>query len=245
MKKMFFLFFVIVVVSLFFSSCKKEVARVNVVTAFTNHDWPDEVDQYIAQIEASTTVEEARALIITSGLQRRIEEINKGHVLSFIFLSPSGDTLTAVDTLGNKVSGFIDHKRLLVKMEDGKVFFVVCMNGLLTPIHNPEIIGEVLYVLGYAEGPMHHGATWDELWNMVKRFNTGKTCKDQKLYFHAYDRYGNRRIVDLSTLKRVKKSSKKYRIKLSVGGCNPSTRHQLSLGSRFRRNIDGTWEYLP
>ena len=248
MKKIIFLF---VVFLLFLFSCKNNENQKlpDVVTSFTNHDWSQDVDSVITKIESSTTVEEAKVIVSQSSLAKKIREMSPGvEKMRFSFLSPSGDTLTVEDTLGNKIQGFIDRKRLVVTLfflhGDSKTFFVACMNGLLTPVNGEEVIGEEVYYLATGEGPIHHGATWEELWDMVSRFNKGKTCKDNRLFFHAYRKNGRRVLVDLSTLKKVKRRSKKFLIKLSLGGCNPSTRHQLPPGSRFIKKIDGFWEFI-
>jgi len=248
---------VLAVTSICICSCtntNKQTDLPDAVDSFTNYQWDEESINLINKVEASTSVEEAKQILVESNLSDKIISYlsNKnGGVskLEYNFLQPNGDTLIVTDTIGTELRSMISQQRLVVIITysngQTEIMFVKCLNGLVSKVSfkDEDFIGMELYTLNQNQGPMHYGATWDDLWNMVYRFNSGS--EDLKLYFHAYKKDGYRVKIDLSNKDRLKSATNQYTIKLSKGTSNTNSRTQLEPGDKFRKNMNGSWEFLP
>lgn len=250
---------ILVLISLLITICSctntnKQTDLPDAVDSFTNYQWDQESINIIDRVEASTSVEDAKQILMESGLSDKIISYlsNKnGGVskLEYNFLQPNGDTLIVTDTIGTELRSMISQQRLVVIITysngQTEIMFVKCLNGLVSKVSfkDEDFIGMELYTLNQNQGPMHYGATWDDLWNMVYRFNTGSD--DLQLYFHAYKKDGHRVKINLSNKDRLKKATNEYTIKISKGNAEPSSRIQLEPGDRFRKNMNGNWEFLP
>lgn len=200
------------------------------------HEWTAKERSVIDSISATTTVAEARAIIKRSGLTERILSllnIKKARAQYYI-LKAGKDTLKVTDKIGNTIDGLLNKNQLLIKIitPDGKIqkFFVRCMNGMVSPINdNATYVGEEIYTLAEGEGPMNYDATYAQVWDMCTRYHLELAA------FSRDKRNNQKKIKVIKSLGEFHRLSAKYPI-VKINALQP--------GDRFRKNFDGSWDYL-
>lgn len=236
MKSTIVLAIIAVSISLVFSSCKKSLP--DPVTGVPPvHQWDASTLDSIDSISTAQP-EQARQLIASSNLGQRVLDYLgiKGAVKMeyYIVKSSSKDTIKVLDKHDHVLEGILTNDQLLVRITPkggkAKMFFVRCMNGMVSPIGGSTFLGEEIYILAIGEGPMHHGATYAQVWNMAGRYHLILTAyrTDKKGHQH--------RVRNASSLEDFKQLSSKYGI-VRINSLQP--------GDRLRKNFDGSWDYLP
>lgn len=222
-------------ISLVFSSCKKSLP--DPVTGVPPvHQWDGATVSTIDSISTAQP-EQARQLIASSNLGQRILDYLgiKGAVKMeyYIVKASSKDTVKVLDKHDNILEGILTKDHLLVRVtpKGGKaqMFFVRCMNGMVSSIDGSTFLGEEIYILAIGEGPMHHGATYAQVWNMAGRYHLILTAyrTDKKGHQH--------RVRNAQSLDDFKQLASKYGI-VRINSLQP--------GDRLRKNFDGSWDYL-
>lgn len=234
MKTNIFLAIVAVIV-ISFASCKRSLP--DPVTGVPPiHQW-DEVTLAIVDSISSSTPDQARAIIQSSNLGERILQylnIKEGAKIEyFVIKASSKDTVKVLDKNDNILDGFLAEDQLLVRItvkgEKSKMYFVRCMNGMVSPIDGSTFLGEEIYILAVGEGPMHHGATYAQVWDMAGRAGLNLTA-------YKIDKKGlKHRVRNARTLQDFKELSSKYGL-VRINTLQP--------GDRVRKNFDGSWDYL-
>lgn len=237
MKTNFFLMVMVaIVVSVTISSCKKTTLPEPVTGVPPMHQWDDAT---VSTIDSISTVQpgQARELIASSNLGQRILEYLgvKGAVKIeyYVIKASSKDTVKVLDKNDNVLEGILTKDQLLVRVtpKGGKaqMYFVRCMNGMVSPIGESTFLGEEIYILAIGEGPMHHGATYAQVWNMAGRYNLILTAyrTDKKGHQH--------RVRNAQSLDDFKQLASKYGI-VRINSLQP--------GDRLRKNFDSSWDYL-
>lgn len=213
-----------------FASCKKTTKLPDPVLDLpVQHQWEQSEISVIDSISASTSVAEARAMIGRSGLTENILKYLgiKNAKVEYYIIKAGKDTLKVTDTLGNTFNGILSKDQLLAKITtpDGKSrsFFVRCMNGMVSPV-NGEYVGSEIYTLAEGEGPMHYGATYEQVWDMAVRYNLILTAYRKK-----------HKVRDAKSLQDFQSLAAQYGI-VRINSLQP--------GDRLKKNFDGSWDYL-
>lgn len=201
------------------------------------HGWEPGILSVIDSISSSPSTEAAREIISRTDLTRNILnylDIREARVQYYIIRASAKDTVRVTDISGAVLEGFLRQNQLLVKIttKDGKSrsYFVRCMNGMVDPINDSAIyIGELIYTLAEGEGPMSYGATYEQVWSMCTRYHL------QLAAFSRDKRNNQKKIKVVKSLTEFRKLSAKYPI-VKINSLQP--------GDRFRKNIDGSWDYL-
>lgn len=218
-------------------SCRKADKLPDPVTGVPPiHQWNEATLSIIDSI-SSAQPEQARQLIVSANLGQRILDylqIKTGAKVEYFTIKASSkDTVKVLDKNDNVLDGFLTKDQLLVRITPkggkAKMYFVRCMNGMVSPIDGSIFLGEEIYILSEGEGPMHYGASYTQVWDMAGRSHLNLTA-------YRIDKKGHKhRVRNARTLDDFKKLSAKY------GLVRINTLHP---GDRLRKNFDGSWDYL-
>ncbi len=226
---------IVALIGLSFTSCHKKLP--DPVTGLpVTHQWDAATLSVVDSISAAQP-EQARQLIRSSNLGQRILQylgIKEGaKVEYFVVKASSKDTVKVLDKKDNVLDGFLTKDQLLVRITPkggkAKMYFVRCMNGMVSPIGGATFLGEEIYLLAIGEGPMHHGANYAQVWDMAGRAHLNLTA-------YSTDKKGHKhRVRNARTLEDFKQLSSKYGL-VRINTLQP--------GDRLRKNFDETWDYL-
>lgn len=226
--------FLILAVMAVMMSCRKADKLPDPVTGVPPiHQWNEATLSIIDSI-SSAQPEQARQLIAESNLGQRILNylgIKQGKVEYFIV--KNGDTVKVLTKQADTLEGSLTKDQLLVRItpKGGKsqMYFVRCMNGMVSPIDGSVFLGEEIYILSEGEGPMHYGASYAQVWDMAGRSHLNLTA-------YRIDKKGHKhRVRNARTLDDFKKLSAKYGL-VRINSLQP--------GDRLRKNFDDSWDYL-
>ena len=233
--KNFVIVFVLAIMAIFTSSCNKKQLSDPVLGLPVQYQWDSSTVSLIDSVSASTSILEANKLLQKSNLGTRILDylgVKEGKIEYFII--KAGDTVKVLTKKADTLDGVLSKNQLLVRVTPkggiSKMYFVRCMNGMVSPIDDGSMfLGEELYILSEGEGPMHHGATYEQVWDMAGRAHLNLTA-------YRIDKRGlKHRVRNAGTLDDFKKLSTKYGL-VRINALQP--------GDRLRKNIDGSWDYL-
>lgn len=232
------LILVLAVMTVFIASCGKKNLPDPVLGVPPIHQWNESTLAIVDSISSAAHAqpEQARQMIASTNLgQRILDYLNlKGAKIEyFVVNSSSKDTVKVLDKNDKVLSGFLTKDQLIVRITPkggkAKVYFVRCMNGIVSPIDGSSFIGEEIYILSEGEGPMHYGATYAQVWNMTERYRLNLTA-------YRIDKKGHKhRVRNARTLDDFKKLSEKYGL-VRINTIHP--------GDRLRKSFDGSWDYL-
>lgn len=233
MKSTIVLAIIAVSISLVFSSCKKSLPD-PVIGVPPVHQWDGATVSTIDSISTAQP-EQARQLIASSNLGQRILDylgIKGAKIEYYVIKASSKDTVKVLDKDENVLNGFLTKDQLLVRVTPkgckAEMYFVRCMNGMVSSIDGSTFLGEEIYILAIGEGPMHHGATYAQVWDMACRYNLILTAyRNKKGHQH--------RVRNAESLEDFKQLASKYGV-VRINSLQP--------GDRLRRNFDGSWDYL-
>lgn len=230
MKKLIILAIMAIVVS----SCNKNKKMIDPVLDLpVQHEWDSSTLATIDSISYSPSILHATQLLEQSNLGEKIFDylgIKEGKIE--YFMVKAGDTVKVktdmVDTIG-----VLYKNQLLVRItKDGNkvMYFVHCMNGMVSPIKESyTFLGEEVYILSKGEGPMHHGATYSQVWDMAERANLVLTAYRTDIKGLKY------RVRDAKSLQDFKNLSSKYGL-VRINTLQP--------GDRLKKTINNSWHYL-
>jgi hypothetical protein len=232
--KNFVIVFVLAIIAIFTSSCNKKQLPDPVLDLPVQYQWDSSTISLIDSVSAAPSIVEGNKLLYRSNLGTRILDylgVKEGKIEYFIV--KAGDTVKVLTKKADTLDGVLSKNQLLVRITPkggvSKMYFVRCMNGMVSPIDGSMFLGEELYILSEGEGPMHHGATYEQVWDMAGRAHLNLTA-------YRIDKHGfKHRVRNAGTLEDFKKLSSKFGL-VRINTLQP--------GDRLRKNVDGSWSYL-
>ncbi|MFZ2150469.1 MAG: hypothetical protein WAZ12_05435 [Candidatus Absconditicoccaceae bacterium] len=232
MKNLFVI--ILAIVAILTVSCNKKKLPDPVLDLPVQYQWDSSTVSLIDSVSAAPSIVEGNKLLQKSNLGTRILDylgVKEGKIEYFIV--KAGDTVKVLTKKADTLDGVLSKNQLLVRVTPkggiSNMYFVRCMNGMVSPIDGSMFLGEELYILSEGEGPMHHGATYEQVWEMAGRSHLNLTA-------YRIDKRGfKHRVRNAGTLEDFKKLSAKYGL-VRINTLQP--------GDRLRKNIDNSWDYL-